>query len=552
MIIDTYTVKVKFDIDRGSLRNINAILNRYNRMFNIPVRLRINPADLRRLNELRAAANRIDVTTRGSSGGTALGVGVAVIDQVKKAKEAAASYEEKFIDVKVALKQTGQGTQEQIQKIDELARKIGATTRFTASEAMDGVDMLLRNGVEVQHVLDGMLTSSVSLAIANRAPLKESADILTDLMAAYRRFGVTAEEASNTFYGATLASKFGWKEMGDAMRKAGPTAANYGPSIQQLGAVLAMSSSNYASGAPAGTGLIWALKGIDGKSGKAKALLDKIGFEFTENGKYKDMSLIIQELTKHLGKMTEVEKNIAINKGLYGFGLNTYLAWVTQGSAKFDEILAKQKLASVEDAARIKSTEGLTAATTQLKSAIEGLYLAIINQDVLDFLSELTRSMTEGVAEMTTGVERLHKALKAFNRGQSALSVYADLNNDIADQEGFAIGQDPDSWQWTRDLQNWGRAQAGLKPLEVIRQSPLPAALRSNFNKQMLEINARGRSFIPNETQELRESSVGSNNQRLVDKIVIQQTFRNSDPSTVREAARSGVSDALLSNLNRF
>lgn len=556
MIIDTYTVKVRFDIDKTSLRNIGNYLNQLKRQFNIPVRFRFNQSDIDRARRIGDSLRNAGGNPRASGGGSvADGMSATVMsfagDQAKKAVIAAANYEEKMIDVKVALNAVGDGSEDQMKKITDLTQKIGSTTRFTATQAAEAAEMLVRNGVSADSIINGMLQSTVTMSIAMRSDMKETADLMTDVMMFYKQMGVTAEEAANKVVAATLTSKFGFRDMAYAMARGGTVASAYGIELKELSAVLAGISPGFKSGAEAGTSFKWFLKSLNGKSGKAKKLMDSMGLDFVgDDGKYKSMRDIILELEKAFKGLSEAERNATINRAFHGYSLNAVIGLLNMGVKGYDELIKKQAVVSAQEIARQKSAQGLTEAYYKLTSAVEGFYLAVINQDVLNFLSSMTLDITKMINAASSEIPELYSALGSL-KGAASAYMTKDANGNygggpaffkslVSEAEanskasGIPIGFDSDTPEWVKSTSNWFRRQIGLPAL--------------GDKKYMLERNPfetkRKTSLQTNPFDKVSSSSSNSIN------VSINQSFRNSDPTTVRRSVSIGLEEALANQLN--
>ncbi len=556
MNIDTYTVGIRFEIDKSSLRGISNYLARLRSMSPINLRFDMDAAAMARLlrfsrdleRSTRRAADNLNGFGRirlsgGSLGSTGIGDGFA-INQVKAAVVAAANFEEKMIDVKVALNAVGDGSAEQMGKIQDLAMQIGSTTRFTATQAAEAAEMLVRNGVSADQIINGMLKSTVVTSIAMRSDMQETADVMTDIMAFYRSLGVSAEEASNRFVASTLTSKFGFNDMAYAMARGGSIAAAYGIPLKELSVILAGISPSFKKGAEAGTSFKWFLKSLDGKSAKAKKQIEAMGFDFFENGKIKSMRDVIAELEKGLNGLSTAERNAKINAIFHGYALNSVLAMLNMGVKGYDELAKKQDQVSASDIARQKSMQGLTEAYYKLKSAVEGLYLAIINQDVLDFLSKLTLGITDFINKISGDIPKIYDFLgilknnlgKAFS-GQEP-EILEDLEKwraDEAEKQGKPIGFDPDTPKWFQWLSNKARGVLGMESLKVVSQSPMPEGVKVNSTPRTDAVLSKMRNApITNTTVTINNAPVNN----------INQSFTNSEPSTVKSATSQGVAQS--------
>ena len=75
-------------------------------------------------------------------------------------------------------------TEDEFKKLNDLAKKMGATTAFTAKEAAQGMEFLGMAGLSTTEIMDA-LPGSLQLAAAGNLELAAAADIATNIMAQY-------------------------------------------------------------------------------------------------------------------------------------------------------------------------------------------------------------------------------------------------------------------------------------------------------------------------------------------------------------------------------
>lgn len=403
----------------SNIKMINNQLDRLkNRRVNVAVNYTGNAATPRApsspsgsSNNSNRASRRSSITERVGRGIASRGiydVGTTIARVPLSAVQTAASYEEVMIDIKSTLAALGDGTPKQIAEMDKLIKKIGLTTRFTSTQAAQAAQMLIRNGVNAQGILDGMLESTVSTSIVMRSDLSTTADLMTDVMAFYRDMGVSAEEASNKIVAGTLTSKFGLTDMYHALANGGTEAANYGVKLDELTTIISLISPSFKSGRKAGTSFLWFLRSFTGKSDKAKAAMEDLGLKLTDkDGKWKSTRDIIKELTRVFGSMAPKQRNAAIASVFHGEAINTVLGLLREGVAGYDAMMKKQGELNTSELARVKSTNGLQMAYANLTSAVDALYKVIVNDSVLQWMTEFTKTITESIRWISNLIAKL-------------------------------------------------------------------------------------------------------------------------------------------------
>lgn len=154
-----------------------------------------------------------------------------------------------------------QATAEELQRMTDKAREIGATTAYSATEAAEAMVLLGQAGFSVNEIIDST-QAIMYLAGANATDLATAAAIAA---AAIRVFGLDASEAgrvSDVFTSATNASQLTLEDLGTAMRYAGPIAKTLGMSIEETTAALASFRDLGLTGQQTGTNFRSMMEGL--------------------------------------------------------------------------------------------------------------------------------------------------------------------------------------------------------------------------------------------------------------------------------------------------
>lgn len=159
-----------------------------------------------------------------------------------------------FEDAMARVKSVSNATTEEMQMMTAEARKMGETTRYTATEAAKAMENLVRNGLSAQQATKA-LSSVLQLAQANAIGLDEAAVILTNTL---NMFNLSVNEAArvNDVLSSTAANTAtNVSELYDALANAAPVAGVLGFSIEEVNAALGALAQRGVKGADAGTQL---------------------------------------------------------------------------------------------------------------------------------------------------------------------------------------------------------------------------------------------------------------------------------------------------------
>ena len=145
-------------------------------------------------------------------------------------------------------------TGDTLKEMTALAREMGATTMFTATEAAQGLKFLSMAGFNAEEAMKA-LPATLDLAQAGTIDLARAADISSNIMSA---FGVDASKTTgviNDMVTTVNNANTDVQQLGDAMKYVGAAAAAAGIPIPNVASAIGVLSNAGMQGAMAGTGL---------------------------------------------------------------------------------------------------------------------------------------------------------------------------------------------------------------------------------------------------------------------------------------------------------
>src|SRR5690606_25914907 len=184
-------------------------------------------------------------------------------------------------------------TGDEFEALKDEAKRLGATTAFSATESAQAMEYLGMAGWDTSQILAGM-GDVLNLASAVQLELARSADIASNVIAA---FGLTAEDSGRVAdalaKGATSANVT-VEQLGEAFRRFAGPAASAGYTVEQATAALGIFGNVGLQGEVAATGLTKVIGDLNNESSKASQIFRDYGVELRNaDGSLRDLSDIM-------------------------------------------------------------------------------------------------------------------------------------------------------------------------------------------------------------------------------------------------------------------
>lgn len=139
--------------------------------------------------------------------------------------------------------------------LTNLAVKLGADTKYSALEAAQGMEELVKAGVSTQDIINGGLSGALSLATAGGLELADAAEIASTALNAFKDDNLSVSKAADILAGAANASATSVGEMKYGLSMTSAVAAGMGLSFKDTSTALAVFAQNGLKGSDAGTSL---------------------------------------------------------------------------------------------------------------------------------------------------------------------------------------------------------------------------------------------------------------------------------------------------------
>ena len=308
------------------------------------------------------------------AGATLSLVSVPLLGLGALAVKTASDFEAGMSEVKAITGATGKD----FEALEKQAKELGSTTKFSASQAAEGMKYFGMAGYDTEKILAAM-PNTLNLAAAAGTDLGITCDIVSDAMSGLK---MSAEETGRftdvmaaTITGANTSVEL----MGETLKYVGPIAGTLGINMEDLSLAIGIMGNNGIKGSQAGTALKAGLVNLVNPTNTMHAAMQQYGISLKEN---EDGTVNLREtmenLREKMGGLSETEQAAALSAIFGKEAMSAWSAIVNASEEDFD------KLAESIDNSNGKAGEmadvmqdNLQGALTNLGSAFEGVLITI-------------------------------------------------------------------------------------------------------------------------------------------------------------------------------
>lgn len=197
---------------------------------------------------------------------------------------------------------------EDLEKLKNKAKEMGATTKFSATESAEALNYMAMAGWKTEDMLGG-LEGVMNLAAASGEDLATASDIVTDAMTA---LGMKADEAghfSDVLAAAASNANTSVGGMGETFKYAGAMAGTLGYSVEDVALATGLMANAGIKGTMAGTSLNSIMTRLSTNTNGARDAIEELGVAFfNEDGSARSLTDVMGELREATADMTTEQK----------------------------------------------------------------------------------------------------------------------------------------------------------------------------------------------------------------------------------------------------
>lgn len=301
-------------------------------------------------------------------------------------------------------------TGKDLQSLEDLAKDMGATTKFSASESAEALTYMGMAGWKTEDMLSG-LPGVLNLASAGGTDLALTADILTDGLTS---MGLTAKDTDKFVdIMATTCSNANTniELMGETLKYVGPVAGSLGIEMDDLSVAIGLMGNAGLKGSNAGTALRAGLTNLVKPTKEISKAMKKYGVELITN---KDGSVdlmgTMQNLRTVLGDLDQTTQAQALSTIFGKEAMSGWASIVNASEGDFNKL--SEAIANSDGVAQSMSDtmmQGMNGALTEMKSALEGVAITIGER-----LTPFIEKLADGISKVCNWFQNLSPETQTF------------------------------------------------------------------------------------------------------------------------------------------
>lgn len=243
-------------------------------------------------------------------GGQLMFIGGAAVAGVGLAVNAYANFDEAMSKVQSA---THASTSE-MQLLTDAARRAGADTAYSATEAAGAIEELAKAGVETTDILNGGLDGALALAAAGNVDVAFAAETAASAMVQFNLTGKDVTHVADLLAAGAGKAQGGVQELSQALAQSGLIASQMGLSIEETVGGLSAFASAGLMGSDAGTSFKTMLQRLANPSKEAADTMASLGLNaWDAQGNFVGLAEFAGQLKTRMSELTPEARNAAMS-----------------------------------------------------------------------------------------------------------------------------------------------------------------------------------------------------------------------------------------------
>lgn len=327
-------------------------------------------------------------------------------------------------------------------ELEKLAVTMGAKTKYSATEAAQGIEELVKAGVSVKDVMNGGLDGALSLATAGELDLASAAEIASTALNAFKKDNLSVSKAADILAGAANASATNVEELRYGLSMVSAVASGVGLTFKDTSTALAVFAQNGLKGSDAGTSLKTMLLNLQPSTKDQYEQFASLGLMVTETSKM--MQVLKDNGIKPLGsdsetltnQMMKLAANLSHTKEGSEKANNEYLKLASSTGALHSSFYdANGSLKDMSEIAGIlnKSLSGMGDA--QRQAALRTMF----GTDAIRAGNILYKEGAKGIDEMAKNMDKIKAADVAKQKLDNVKGSIEQLKGSL-ETAGIALG----------------------------------------------------------------------------------------------------------------
>lgn len=329
----------------------------------------------------------------------AAGMGVGLIGAAGMAVKFAADFDKQMSSVSAATNASAAD----MERMRAAALQAGADTKYSATEAAQGIEELAKAGVSTSAILSGGLSGALDLAAAGGLDVAEAAETAASAMTQFGLAGGQVPHIADLLAAAAGKAQGSVHDMGYALSQSGLVAHQMGLSVEDTTGTLAAFASAGLLGSDAGTSLKTAMLMLANPSEKAADLMTELGINaYNAQGQFVGVTNLAGQLKTQLSTLTQEQRNAALATIFGSDAIRAASVLYEQGSSGIQDWINKVNDQGYAAEVAAKKTDNLAGDVERLQGSLETLSI------------ESASGATSGLRTMVQAADRLVNSVAAI------------------------------------------------------------------------------------------------------------------------------------------
>lgn len=261
--------------------------------------------------------------------------------------------------------------------LSNLAKEMGASTAFSATECAEALNYLALAGYSTQEMAD-TLPTVLNLAAAGGIDLASASDMVTDAMSALGIETAEADTMVDQMAKTASTTNTSVAQLGEGILTIGATAKSIKGGTAELNTALGILANNGIKGAEGGTHLRNIILSLQNPTDQAAAKMEALGVSvYDSEGNMRSMNDILGDLNTSMEGMTSEDKANIISTIFNKTDLSSVNALLANTGSTWDNLQSSiENSAGAAQQMADTQLDNLQGQLTLLKSALEGLAIS--------------------------------------------------------------------------------------------------------------------------------------------------------------------------------
>lgn len=329
-----------------------------------------------------------------------LGLGTAAVS-------VSANFQESMSKVAAISGATG----DDLERLTEKAKDMGATTKYSASESAEAFQYMAMAGWKTEDMLDG-ISGIMNLAAASGEELATVSDICTDALTA---FGMSASDSgrfADILASASSNANTNVSMLGESFKYVAPLCGSMGYSAEDASIALSLMANAGIKGSQSGTSLKTALTNMLSPTSSMASVMEEYGLSLTNaDGSMKSLKEVMDMLREKMGGLDEATQGAAASTLFGKEALAGMLSIINASDSDYDKLT--QAIYNCDGTAKTMADtmqDNLNGKLTQLKSALEGVAISF-SEVLIPMLMKVVEKITNVVQKFANLDEETRKLI---------------------------------------------------------------------------------------------------------------------------------------------